>query len=346
MKRFLQLICCVALLASCEQGGNDVNMGNGTEIAFNAESVVRSVITQENIDAGQATVKVCATRDGSAFYTNEALVRENTGKWYPQSGKDSWDDNRSYSFYGYASNTTNGLNISDNGLSITVNQPTSYDASKMVDYLLSYKFDVANGSMRPIVQLQLEHAMSLVEIYVVRGNNFDARLTSMVFENIYSSASLRCTTHAKYNEEKANVWEISPTGNNTTKYTINPNPAIVIGDTREETEAKMTIMCIPQQLTSNTKLTINYEVNEQHPNDTEDNWVAHTETFQLYNYDPISYKTGHRIIYTATIDSGVNLQGVIAEWKNVDYIEGTILPEIPTGDDTTNDEENSDESQN
>ena len=87
-------------------------------------------------------------------------------------------------------------------------------------------------------------------------------------------------------------------------------------------------MCIPQQLTSNTRLTITYRVNEKITTDSADNWVRHTESFQLYKYDPISYKPGHRIVYTATIDSGVNLQGVIAEWKDVDYIEGTILPEI------------------
>ena len=42
----------------------------------------------------------------------------------------------------------------------------------------------------------------------------------------------------------------------------------------------------------------------------------------------MNYQSGHRIVYTATIDSGVNLQGAIAEWNDVDYIEGTILPEI------------------
>ena len=56
--------------------------------------------------------------------------------------------------------------------------------------------------------------------------------------------------------------------------------------------------------------------------------MAHKEEFYLYNYNPINYQSGHRVIYTATIDSGVNLEGVVTDWINVDYIEGTVLPEI------------------
>lgn len=90
----------------------------------------------------------------------------------------------------------------------------------------------------------------------------------------------------------------------------------------------MAIMCLPQQLTANTKLTIEYEVNEKVSAESPDNFVTHKEEFQLYNYQPVNYQSGHRIVYTATVDSGVNLEGVVTEWKDVDYIEGTVLPEI------------------
>ena len=331
MKKFLQFMCCVALLASCEQGDDNVKIGAGSEIAFNAESVVRSALTQEDIDNARATVKVYATKEGSVIYENVEIKRENTGKWYPTTNRSNWESGKDYSFYGYAYNTTEGLTISDNGngTSIVVNQPTSYDESKMIDYLLSYKFPVADGAMKPIVQLQLEHAMALVEIYVVRGNLFDARLKKLSLENIYSSGSLKCTTHAVANEGTTNVWEVTLTGDGTTKYTIQSTSGIVVGDSREETAAKMKIMCIPQQLTASTWLNIVYEVNEKvTSDDSAEKWVEHTESFQLFKYNPIDYQSGHRVVYTATIDSGVNLQGVIAEWKDVDYIEGTILPEI------------------
>ena len=327
MKKFLQFMCCVALLAACEQGDDNVKIGAGSEIAFNAESVVRSALSQEDIDNARATVKVYATKEGSVLYENVEIKRQDTGKWYP-TNKYNWESGKDYSFYGYAYNTTEGLTIANNGTSIAVNQPTSYNEEKMIDYLLSYQFKVADGAMKPIVQLQLEHAMALVEVYVVRGNLFDARLKKLSLENIYSSGSLKCTTHAVANEGTTNVWEITLTGDGTTKYTIQSDSGIVVGDSREETAAKMKLMCIPQQLTANTWLNIVYEVNEKVTSDSADKWVEHTESFQLFKYNPIDYQSGHRVVYTATIDSGVNLQGVIAEWKDVDYIEGTILPEI------------------
>ena len=117
------------------------------EIAFNAESVTRSEITQEDIDGSKATVKVYATKDGSVFYDSKEIKRQSTGKWYVNvNQKDTWVDGSDYSFYGYAYNTTDGLTVDDSGKQITVNQPTTYDELKMVDYLLSYKFDVADGS--------------------------------------------------------------------------------------------------------------------------------------------------------------------------------------------------------
>jgi hypothetical protein len=87
-------------------------------------------------------------------------------------------------------------------------------------------------------------------------------------------------------------------------------------------------MCLPQQLTAATTLTIVYEINEKITPTSPDNWVEHTEEFKLYNYEPMNYQSGHKIVYTATIDSGVNFEGVVKEWIDVDYIEGTVLPEI------------------
>ena len=157
---------------------------------------------------------------------------------------------------------------------------------------------------------------------------FDARLTKITFENIYSSASMKCAAQALANSGEKNVWEVTLSGSNNTSYTFAPTATTVIGDTRENTEAKMTLMCVPQQLTANTKLVIEYEINEKVNPESPDNFVAHREEFLLYNYKPYNYESGHRIVYTATIDSGVNLEGVVSEWKDVDYIEGTVLPEI------------------
>lgn len=317
----------VVLTLSCNNG--DVTVGNLGDITFNAKHIQRGAMTQDDIDNG--TVYICGVQNNTTkLYSNAPITRDvATGKWFPQT-KRSWTEGSSYSFYGYAYNTTNGLTIvsGKDGLEIGVQQPTTYNEDAMIDYLLSYTFKVANGAMKPIVQIHLEHAMSLVEIYVVRGNMFDARLTKMTFENVYSQGDMKCTSQAVVNSGERNVWQVSPSGSNNAVYTFEPTATTIIGDKRENTEAKMSIMCLPQQITANTKLTIEYEINEKVTPDSADNFVAHKEEFYLYNYNPVNYESGHRIIYTATIDSGVNLEGVVEDWIDVDYIEGTVLPEI------------------
>ena len=310
---------------------DDIHVGNPQEITFNARHISRSALDQNDINNGVGRVYVYGVQNNSSkIFNNVAITRDAaTGKWFSAT-KRNWVEGSNYSFHAYAYNTLNGLTITSgkDGLEFSVQQPTSYDEDAMIDYLLSYSFKVADGAMKPIVQLYLEHAMSLVEIYVVRGNMFDARLTKMIFENIYTQGSMKCTSQAVANSGNKNVWEVSPSGSNDVVYTFEPATTVVIGDKRENTEAHMAIMCLPQQLTANTKLTIEYEVNEKVSAESPDNFVTHKEEFQLYNYQPVNYQSGHRIVYTATVDSGVNLEGVVTEWKDVDYIEGTVLPEV------------------
>lgn len=329
MRRIYAILFLVLILSACSRGGYDVTIAQSDEIAFNAEHIQRGAMTQEDID--NRSVYIYGVQNNtSRIYNNAPITRDAaTGKWFP-STKRSWVEGSSYSFYGYAYNTLNGLTLvsGKDALEIEVQQPTTYNEAAMIDFLLSYTYKVADGAMKPIVQLYLEHAMSLVEIYVVRGNMFDARLTKMTFENIYTSGSMKCTAQAIANSGERNVWQTTPSGSNNVVYTFEPTATTIIGDKRENTEAVMKIMCLPQQITANTKLTIEYEINEKVTADSPDNFVAHKEEFYLYNYNPINYQSGHRVIYTATIDSGVNLEGVVTDWVNVDYIEGTVLPEI------------------
>ena len=326
MKRVFTILLGALLLSACD--GGDIEVGTSQEISFNPLHTQRGAMTQTDID--NSTVYVYGVQNNTTnIYSATPITRDAaTGKWFPSS-KRNWVEGSSYSFYGYAYNTKNGLTLvsGKNGLEIEVQQPTTYNESAMVDYLLSYTYKVADGAMRPVVQLHLEHAMSLVEIYVVRGNMFEARLKSISLQNIYSSASMKCTSQAIANSGERNVWQVTPSGENNVVYTYTPSSA-VIGDKRDNTEAKMVLMCVPQQLTASTKLSIVYEINEKVTPESPDNFVEHIEEFYLYDYQPINYQSGHRIVYTATIDSGVNLEGAVKDWIDVDYIEGTVLPEI------------------
>ncbi|MBR4849674.1 MAG: fimbrillin family protein [Alistipes sp.] len=325
MKRMIYILFALTLWG-CEQSFNALEMG---EIKFDAKTVSRDALSQESIENGK--VFVCGVQNNSSkIFDNVAITRDSqTGKWFA-STKRNWVEGSNYSFHAYAYNTASGLTLDKgkDGLEFTVQQPTYYNEAGMVDYLLSYSFKVSNGAMKPIVQLHLEHAMSLVEIYVVRGNMFEARLTKMTFEGVYSQGAMKCTAQAVANSGERNVWDVSLSGNNDVVYTYQPSTPVAIGDERDNTGAKMTIMCLPQQISASTKLTIEYEVNEKISSESPDNFVTHKEEFQLYNYQPINYQSGHRIIYTATVDSGVNLVGSVSAWKDADYIEGTVLPEI------------------
>lgn len=327
MRAFHILLIAALLMGGCQS--YEIEVAPSNEIAFDAQQITRGAMTQEDIN--RSSVYIYGVQNNTTkIYNNAAITRDAaTGKWFPSS-KRSWVEGSSYSFYGYAYNTTNGLTLvsGKDGLEIEVRQPTTYNEAAMIDYLLSNTFKVADGAMKPIVQLYLEHAMSLVEIYVVRGNMFDARLKRMSFENIYTQGAMKCTAQAIANSGEKNIWQVTPSGTNTAVYTLEPSTTCVIGDQRENTGAVMKIMCLPQQITANTKLTIEYEINEKVTPESADNFVLHTEEFQLYNYNPVNYQSGHRIVYTATIDSGVNLEGAVKDWINVDYIEGTVLPEI------------------
>lgn len=336
MKRLYILFIAVALVGcyskdmAVELGDCDTNVDTGLgEIKFEANPVSRDALSQGTIERGKVFV-YGVQNNSTKIFNNVAITRDaSTGKWFASSKK-NWVEGSNYSFHAYAYNTNSGLTLTSgkDGLEFSIQQPSYYNESAMVDYLLSYSFKVANGAMKPIVELQLEHAMSLVEIYVVRGNMFDARLTKMSFENVYSQGTMKCTAQAVANSGARNVWEVSLSGTNDVVYTYEPTTPVEIGDERDNTGARMSIMCLPQQLTASTKLTIEYEVNEKVTSDSPDNFVRHKEEFYLYNYQPINYQSGHRIVYTATVDSGVNLVGSISAWKEADYIEGTVLPEI------------------
>ena len=328
MRERILILLAMMLVVGCSNM-EEYRLPVSDEICFNAHHVSRGALNQSDIDKG--SVYVCGVQNNTnKIFNNTAITRDNaTGKWFSSSTR-NWVEGSSYSFHAYAYSSLNGLTIlsGKDGLEVEVQQPTSYNEAAMVDYLLSYSFKVSDGAMKPLVQLYLEHAMSLVEVYVVRGNMFDARLIRLTFENIYSQGAMKCTSQAVANSGNRNVWEVSLSGNNDVVYAFEPTTVTTIGDKRENTAARMRIMCLPQQLTANTRLIVEYEVNEKVTSDSEDNFVAHREEFQLYNYQPMNYQSGHRIVYTVTVDSGVNLEGVVSEWKNVDYIEGTVLPEV------------------
>ena len=341
MSRFLTyIIVVIGLIAvGCDKIGDENTLG--PEISFGVSAIdvsTRAGLSADDVENMQVYI-YGVQNNTTSLYSGAAITKDpETGRWYPQTIR-RWVEGANYSFYGYAYSTKSGMTITDDGLTINVTQPATYnyDAesagnSSFIDYLLSYSFKVADGKMRPLVDLQLEHAMTLVDIRIIKDPSIsEAILSEMILSNIFRSGTMKCTSQAITNSGNRNIWSVAFNDTNNASYSISGtlDDGYTIANTVSDTEAKMSIMALPQQLTANTALTIRYYVNEKpDPSADEDNWVLHESTFRLYEYTPYVWQSGHHVIYQATIDTGIHLQGAVAEWINVDYIEGTILPEI------------------
>lgn len=320
-------------------------------ILFGMESLnvtSKSALTQDDIDAVGTELYVYGTQNTStSIFDKEPIKRNVNGIWYPQttiSPYQKWASG-SYSFYGIASSedlssdnmgqkassvSTPGIDVYNKGLGVVVNQPTSYNASAMIDYLLSKNYTVADGTTKPLVKLQMEHTLPSVEIYVIKAEAmYGACIKSITLSGVYSSATLTCTGHKTYGSSDLNIWNTALSGDQSASYNITGTLAsqVAVTNSITDTEAKMQIISVPQQLSNYAVLSIEYWINER-TSSTPDNYVLYSESFNLFGYTPITWASGHRIIYTLKVDSGIHLTGAIVRWVDVDYIEGTILPAL------------------
>lgn len=321
------------------------------EIRVSAKS--RAFVDQEGIDDGSIPVYVHALINGSqqlypvsGTAQGERIVQDQTtAKWLPRTSSNyrDWRAGSSYTFNGFAYTPTNAtsssmLTIKSYGKEIVVNQPSTYNPSQMVDYMLSHTFTVADGRVRPLVQLDLEHAMSLVEVRLVKHESInEAYIENVTMSGFFRSATMNCIAPAVYNSGASNEWNAALAGSDDTVYSFTPAPytdqegRVPMVTKGEEGEVVMAFLAIPQQMEMVNTLRVSFWVNEKFNFDDEsepDNFVHHEAEFKLYNYSPIVWRSGHRVVYTLEVDTGIHLQGVIAPWIDVDYIEGTVLPEI------------------
>lgn len=253
----------------------------------------------------------------TTIYDNVAITKEqNSYNWSPAT-KRQWQGSANYSFHGYTH--SGSCNVTHDGLKISLSQPDTYVEENMVDYMLSHSYKVANGSNHHIVMLYMQHAMACVEISVVKQmSDHNITLKGITLEHIYTNASMECTSHAIANSGDNNVWETKLSGNNEVRYTDTSFTA------DGNTLGKMTLLAVPQQLTSYTQLSVEYTVDEDNDNTTPP--TEYSQAFKLYNYTPYVWESGHKIKYTLTINTGVDLKAQITDWTDGGYTEGVILP--------------------
>lgn len=330
-----------ATLAACSK--NDITPNNLPYITFGVSQVeanTKGLITNDLLKADtHPMVHVYGVRNNTINLFNGSLIHKEVGNsnWKTDPAEQrQWVPGSSYSFHGYTySYPQNGdgntnLVISNSGLKIVVSQPNEYIESSMVDYMLSHSYKVADGSNYHIVMLYMEHAMSCVEVVVKKQmSDHQITLNYITLSNIFRSATMQCESQAVANSGESNVWITALEGLNNQGYTANSSNFSYYTNKNSDTLGTMSILAVPQQLNKETTLSVNYTVDEN--GNADGGTKEYTETFNLFNYVPFVWESGHKIKYILTINTGVELKAEISDWKEAGYTEGIILPPAQQG---------------
>lgn len=339
------LLLMAAFVAACskdsavpEPSGQPIafRLGVSTRVGQDASTLADgggSVIVNGSYTQGTTTTTL-------QYGSSSDLSLQKVGDyWYPggNSSWDSWKAGCSYSFMAYAFSPTSAksaglLSVTSPGV-ITINQPQEYsygsEDETMVDYLLSHRFSVTDGSYRPIVRLQFEHAVSLVEIYVIRDASItEATVGSLTLSNFFTSASMTCASPLQYGDNGYNSWSVSVNGSQNGNYSMNgtfSTATTVDAMSSLSSPALMQVLAVPQNLSGNAQVpsvSVTYSVNEN------GNMMPHgPESFPLVASGlPTQWQPGYKYTYVITIDTGIHLSAHVAAWKDGGTIEATVLP--------------------
>ena len=88
----------------------------------------------------------------------------------------------------------------------------------------------------------------------------------------------------------------------------------------------MEFLALPASHNMPYSLTVKYDVIEKEDDKIVERSSFAPAPFILRNYTTDGWRSGHRVKYNLSIDNGINLSGNIADWVEMEYIEGVILP--------------------
>ena len=257
-----------------------------------------------------------------------------------------WSDSRSYEFYGYILSAGNGNGTSvalvtsyqgNPGHCVDLKQPTAYehDDAAWSDYLLSYRV-TAEGKNKPLVRMEMERITSGVELYVSTPKGSEVVVESMSFTNVSRSLRYTIAEHAISNSSLSGIrhkWVYQNASNDAavtyTRAETNNRDWFTVAqkadeDSRFDSKFRMMrFLTVPQDVTGT--LTIVYRVNETNQTD-KTKWTQYTASFDLSETAITRWELGRKTRYYINLDTAVDLEGVIAEWVDIDYVEGTFLP--------------------
>lgn len=345
MKNFLHIIILSALpvcIAGCHK--TETAVQESSRIEFYGRSVflqagTKGIVPDENFT--QSIYVTDDTEENPIFNHTEIKFHEENGLWYTEDAR--WSD-RQYRFYAYIRSQgttpagTGGGTIEieedlstpgrSSGTHFTVSQPESYPENEdaFADFLLSYPVSV-DGADKPLVTLDFERTMACVELYMDRTqNNPEVTVTSVRFAEVYKSAVYSLYSHGDGDRNgMKNVWQVIESGRS--DYVFTGEKSLADRDAGERFDEQYLVMrfLVPDQdLDEKHILTVTYRASESAGGSVP---AENTATFALSGYDINTWAYGHKIRYYITIDTGASMEGVVDQWRNVDYIEGTFLPD-------------------
>lgn len=369
MKRIIYILCLLAFL-SCDKDGSpyvedkamefivtspDVSVNTKAELtdAMLADGIKDNLYVYAEMSDGVTASPIVSMPGAELSYNSTIKVwnpvkyeygyNSSTGRYENMAKALTWDNKGKsyYRFYGYAysSNVVIGSNLSLSnstyGRQFTVTQPTSGTGEETVDFLLSSLVNVAPSANYPLVPIELEHAMSRVDVDVqIADAMFDADGKPLVkdltvsISGIRNKATMLCMQPKFYGEEGTNTWYITFEGNTTATYTQSISNSIVDNLQGHDTKLDMSFMAVPVLNADMNGYVLTLEYNNASTSTTSET-KDYTYTFNLKDYSPKGWVNGHKVKYVLTIDNSIHLKANIVDYQDVDYIEGVLVPEIP-----------------
>lgn len=267
-------------------------------------------------------------------FTDTPIAYTANGVW--KSNVD-WNTAKEYSLFAYIQSEPEGMDyvsaIANNGYSLMLQQPDAYEKGddKWTDFLMSYRVKV-NGADKPLVKLDFERITACVELYVAMGENMtEVSIKEIKFRNIHTRAKYELKYHAvpgdnNDNNGMKNTWAVTLDESFLKDYGFIPptdqeaSLGYVGADRFAPEHLKMRFLTVQQDV-RDIVLYIRYEVLEQ------EKLSEYEAKFSLVEYTPMVWNRGHKIRYYIGIDSSIGLEGTIEEWKTVEFIETTLLPD-------------------
>ena len=339
------------LLLSCEKPGGLETHSVGNNISFyvyeesfgaeDTKAIVEDTQTMKSLGLSLRVTDIAGVNRGNNDINN-LEVTYNDGTDLYRSNK-TWNANYDYEFYAYAmsSGTGSGTSVAlfgdykgFKGHSVDIYQPIAYthNDNAWSDFLLSYRTP-AVGSQKPLVRLEMERITTGVELYVSTPEGSEAVVTNMEFTDITRSMRYTISNHAVTDPNLSgvrNTWVLQPISGATSPVVNYSRTGTLEVTEKSESDDRfdnkfLMMRFIAVKQNASGRLRITYRINE---NPSGSSWQEYQVEFDLSKTAVPTWEIGRKTRYYISLDTAVELEGVIADWKYIDYVEGTFLPNV------------------